>query len=165
MLGIVSAGAHVPRYRLSAKTLGAVWGAGGAGDRAVANYDEDSLTMGAGPSPHAIHARAARGIGACSLAPPSAPYAEKWSATTLPTVMDLPPAVLTADIGGSLRCGTTALRLALDSVKAGSTAQALGAAAHPPPGAPGTAEEAQIGGGAAAVLLGGGEGIAAREGA
>src|SRR5215472_1003443 len=112
MLGIVSAGAHVPRYRLSAKTLGAVWGAGGAGERAVANYDEDSLTMAVEASLNAVHGRDARSIGACFLASTSAPYAEKSSAAILATVMDLPPAVLTADIGGSLRCGTIArLRL------------------------------------------------------
>src|SRR5262249_51404446 len=111
MLGIVSAGAHVPRYRLSAKTLGAVWGAGGAGERAVANYAGASLPRAAEPSLTATPGRAARGIGACSLASPWAPYAEKSSAAILPPVRDLPPAVLTADIGGSLRCGTTALRL------------------------------------------------------
>lgn len=38
---------------------------------------------------------------------------------------DLGPDTLTADLGGSLRCGTTALRLALDAVKAGTTAEAL----------------------------------------
>src|SRR5215510_8605500 len=105
MLGIVSAGGYVPRYRLTAKTLGAVWGAGGAGERAVANYDEDSLTMAVEASLNAIHGRDARGVGACFLASASAPYAEKSSAAILATVMDLPPAVLTADIGGSLRCG------------------------------------------------------------
>src|SRR5215467_6886578 len=165
MIGIVSAGAHVPRYRLSAKTLGAVWGAGGAGERAVANYDEDSLTMAVEASLNAIHGRDARGIGACFLASTSAPYAEKSSAAILATVMDLPPAVLTADIGGSLRCGTTALRLALDSVKAGTTTQALVAAADLRPVAPGTAEEAQIGDGAATMLVGDGDVIATFEGA
>src|SRR5262249_16884404 len=72
---------------------------------------------------------------------------------------------LTADIGGSLRCGTTALRLALDSVKAGSTVRALVAAADLRPGAPGTAGGGQIGDGAAAVRRGDGDGIASFEGA
>jgi 3-hydroxy-3-methylglutaryl CoA synthase len=165
MIGILSAGGHVPRYRLTAKTLGAVWGAGGTGERAVANYDEDSLTMAVDASLNALHGRDARGIGACFLASTSAPYAEKSSAAILATVMDLPPAVLTADIGGSLRCGTTALRLALDSVKAGSIAQALVAAADLRPVAPGTAEEAQIGDGAATMLVGDGDVIATFEGA
>ncbi len=44
-VGITGVGIHVPRYRLSAATLGAVWGTAGSGTRAVASYDEDSLTM------------------------------------------------------------------------------------------------------------------------
>src|SRR5262249_34097854 len=118
MIGIVSAGGHGPRHRLTAKTLGAVWGAGGAGERAVANYDEDSLTMAVEASLNAIHGRDARGIGACFLASTSAPYAEKSSAAILATVMDLPPAVLTADIGGSPRCGTMPPRLPPHSLQA-----------------------------------------------
>jgi len=43
-LGLVSVGAYVPRYRLTGKLLAQVWGSGG-GERAVANYDEDALTM------------------------------------------------------------------------------------------------------------------------
>ncbi len=78
---------------------------------------------------------------------------------------DLSPEVLTADLDGSLRCGTTALRLALDTVKAGSAAQALVAAGDVRPAAPGTPEEAQLGDGAGAALVGGGEVIASFEGA
>ena len=46
--GIASVGVHVPRYRLTGKLLAQVWGAGGAGERAVANYDEDALTHDGG---------------------------------------------------------------------------------------------------------------------
>ena len=46
-VGITGVGAHVPRYRLSAETLAAVWGSVRSGTRAVANHDEDSLTMAA----------------------------------------------------------------------------------------------------------------------
>ena len=165
MIGIVAAAGYVPRYRLSGKTLGAVWGGGGAGERAVANYDEDSLTMAVEASLQAIHGRDPKSIGACFLASTSAPYVEKSSAAILATVTDLSPAVLTADLGGSLRCGTTAVRLALDAVKAGSVAQALVAAADLRPVAPGTAEEVQIGDAAGAMLVGSGDVIATFEGA
>src|SRR5882672_11611749 len=138
MIGILSVGGHVPRYRLSGKALGAVWGVGSGGERAVANYDEDSLTMSCEAALNALHGRDVKNIGACFLASTSAPYAEKSSAAILATVADLSPAVLTADLGGSLRCGTTALRLALDTVKAGS---ALVAAGDVRPVAPGTPEE------------------------
>src|SRR6266542_2855669 len=137
MIGILSVGGYVPRYRLSGKALCAVWGAGGAGERAVAGYDEDSLTMAAEAALIALHGRDAKTVGACFLASTSAPYAEKSSAAIVATVADMPAAVLTADLGGSLRAGTTALRLALDMVKAGSAAHALVAAADVRPVAPG----------------------------
>jgi len=61
MIGIVSAGGYVPRYRLSGKTLAAVWGSGAAGgERAVAGYDEDSLTMAVEASLNALHGTTAR---------------------------------------------------------------------------------------------------------
>ncbi len=165
MIGILSAGGYVPRYRLSGKALGAVWGGGGSGERAVAGYDEDSLTMACEAALNVLHGRDVTRIGACFLASTSAPYAEKSSAAILATVADLAPAVLTADLGGSLRCGTTALRLALDTVKAGSAAQALVAAGDVRPVAPGTPEEAQLGDGAGAALVGDGDVIASFEGA
>ena len=117
MIGIVSVGAYIPRYRLGGKTLQAVWGSGGSGERAVANYDEDSLTMAVEASLDALAGRDASTVGACFLASTTAPYLEKSSATLLATATDLGPEVLTADLGGSLRCGTTALRLALDMVR------------------------------------------------
>ncbi len=154
MIGIVSAGAYVPRYRLSAKTLASVWGTGGSGERAVANYDEDSLTMACEAALDALHGRDGRRVGACFFASTTPPYLEKSSATLLAAVADLGPEVLTADFGGSLRCGTTALRLALDVVKAGTAPEALVAVADIRPVAPGTAEEGQFGDGAGALLIG-----------
>ena len=44
-VGIASVGAYVPRYRLTGPLLAQVWGGPAAGERAVANYDEDALTM------------------------------------------------------------------------------------------------------------------------
>ncbi|MBI2528922.1 MAG: OB-fold domain-containing protein [Candidatus Rokubacteria bacterium] len=165
MIGIVSAGAYVPRYRLGGKTLQAVWGSGGGGERAVAGYDEDSLTMAVEASLEALAGREASGVGACLLASTTAPYVEKSSATLLATATDLGAEVLTADLGGSLRCGTTALRLALDMVRAGSVPQALVAASDMRPVAPGSPEEVLLGDGAAAFLVGSDEVIASFEGA
>ncbi len=46
MIGIKSYGAYIPVYRLSANELARAWGGrGGKGEIAVANYDEDSITM------------------------------------------------------------------------------------------------------------------------
>jgi 3-hydroxy-3-methylglutaryl CoA synthase len=152
--GLVSVGAYVPRYRLGGALLAQVWGAGGTGERAVASYDEDALTMACQAALDAIGGRDVSRIGACFFASTSAPYVEKSSAVLLATVADLAPAVLTADLGGSLRCGTTALRLALDAVAAGSVTQALVAASDMRPAAPGSDLEAALGDAAGAALVG-----------
>jgi hydroxymethylglutaryl-CoA synthase len=154
VIGLVSGGGYVPRYRLSGQVLAQVWGAGAGGDRAVANYDEDALTMAVEASLIALDGRDVSKVGACLLASTSAPYAEKSNATLLATVTDLAPDVLTADVGGSLRCGTTALRLALDMVKAGSVPEALVAAADVRSVAPGTELEGLLGDGAGAAVVG-----------
>lgn len=165
MPGIVSIGAHIPRYRLSGKTLAQIWGSGGGGERAVANYDEDSLTMAVEAALGCLGGREITKIGACLFASVSPPYIEKSNATLLATVADLGFEVITADIGGSLRCGTTALRLALELVGAGTTEQALAAAAEMRPAAPGSEQESLLGDGAAAVLIGSEGLIATFEGA
>ncbi len=163
-VGLVSVGGHVPRYRLSGKLLAQVWPGAGGGERAVANYDEDALTMACEAALNALGPRDPSRIGACFFASTSAPYVEKSSATLLASVTDLSAAVMTADLGGSLRCGTTALRLALDTVRAGSAAQALVAASDMRLVAPGSELEALLGDGAGAALVGADGVIATFEG-
>ncbi|MDP6511066.1 MAG: 3-hydroxy-3-methylglutaryl CoA synthase, partial [Dehalococcoidia bacterium] len=47
MVGITSFGAYVPLFRMPRAEIARAWGiaALGEGERAVRNYDEDSLTM------------------------------------------------------------------------------------------------------------------------
>jgi 3-hydroxy-3-methylglutaryl CoA synthase len=164
MIGLTSVGGYVPRYRLTGTLLAQVWGSGG-GERAVANYDEDALTMGCETALDVLGGRDGSRVGACFFASTSAPYVEKSTATLLASVADLPAEVLTADLSGSLRCGTTALRLALDAVRAGSASQALVVASDMRPVAPGSELEALLGDGAGAALVGSEDVIASFEGA
>lgn len=166
MAGIIDVGGYVPRYRLTGAALAQVWGGPAAGgERAVANYDEDAITMGAEAALTALRGREAAGVGACFFASTSSPYVEKSGATVLATVADLGVDVLTADLGGSLRCGLTALRLAIDGIRAGSAARALVAAADLRPAAPGSELEAALGDGAGAALVGADDVIATYVGA
>jgi 3-hydroxy-3-methylglutaryl CoA synthase len=161
-IGITGIGVHVPRYRLSAETLAAVWGAAGSGTRAVANHDEDSLTMAAEAGLAALGDGDGAGLDLVCLATTTAPYAEKSSAAVLSAVLDCGPAVRIADLGGSLRAGTTALRLALDAVRAGSAREALVAAADIRLAPPGSDLEPAWGDGAAAIRVGRGDGVIAQ---
>ncbi|MGH7322166.1 MAG: OB-fold domain-containing protein [Candidatus Rokuibacteriota bacterium] len=162
MIGITGFGVHIPRYRLSAATLAGVWGGGGSGERAVANHDEDSLTMAVEASLAALGTREGRALGGVMLATTTAPYAEKSSAAILATVLDGPRDLLAADLGGSLRAGTTGLRLALDAVRAGSAREVLVAAADVRSAVPGGDLEPFLGDAAAAVLVGEGDSVLAR---
>jgi 3-hydroxy-3-methylglutaryl CoA synthase len=161
-VGITGIGVHVPRYRLSADTLGAVWGTGGSGTRAVANHDEDALTMAVEAGLAALPEGGGASLDLVCLASTTPPYAEKSSAAILAAVLDCGPAVGVADLGGSLRAGTTGLRLALDAVRAGSAREALVAAADLRLTPPGSDVEPIWGDGAAAVRLGQGDAVVAR---
>src|SRR2546422_11652619 len=154
MIGLVSVGAHIPRYRLTGALLASVWGGGAGGERAVANCAEDSLTMACEATLNALGSRDVSRTGACFLASTSLPYVEKSNATLLASVADLGRDVVTADLGGSLRSGTTALRLALAAVKAGSRAEALRAAPGPWGVSPRTRLGAPLGRGPGAWLSG-----------
>jgi len=128
MAGIVAAGVSIPRYRLPRELIAQEWGGHAAGgEKAVANHDEDSLTLavnaalavvGDGPRPDAV-----------SFATTTSPYAEKQVAATIATVLDLPPATRTLDFTDTLRAGTSAILAALDAIAGGSARRVLVAAA------------------------------------
>jgi 3-hydroxy-3-methylglutaryl CoA synthase len=80
------------------------------------------------------------------------PYAEKHAAATIAGILDRPNA-MTIDVTGTLRAGTTALRAALDAVRAGSARAALVVASDVRPAEPGTSTEQLFGDGAAAVVV------------
>jgi hydroxymethylglutaryl-CoA synthase len=161
-IGITGIGVHIPRYRLSAEMLGAVWGGSASGTRAVANHDEDSLTMAAEAGLAALGDDGGASLDLVCFASTTAPYAEKSSAAVLAAVLDCGPAVSVADLGGSLRAGTTGLRLALDAVRAGSARNAMVATSDIRVAPPGSDLEPIWGDGAAAVRVGQGSGVIAR---
>jgi 3-hydroxy-3-methylglutaryl CoA synthase len=80
-------------------------------------------------------------------------YKEKQAASVIAKALDLRRDVHTADLGGSLRSGTTALRAALDAVKAGSARHVLVIASDCRMAAPRSPLERSVGDGAAAFLI------------
>ncbi len=154
MAGITSYGAYIPVYRLSRETLNQVWGGKGKGEKAVANADEDSLTMGVEAARDCLNGVAKDSIDALYFATTTPPYKEKQSASIMAAALDLREDIITVDLTDSLRSGTIALGMALDAVKAGSAKLVLVVAADcriPPPN---SAFEPLFGDGAAAFLIG-----------
>lgn len=156
MVGIRSFGAYVPMLRLPFAAIsggGRKVAAAGGGERAVANFDEDAVTMGVAAATDCLRGIDRSTIGGLLFASTSHPYKEKQGASLIAKALDLPRTVATADVGGSLRAGTTALRTALDAVRAGSAANVLVVISDCRPAAPRSAVERTLGDGAAALLI------------
>ena len=153
--GIVSYGAYIPMYRLGSATPTQVWGgAKTPGERAVANWDEYSLTMGIESIIDCLGSTDRELIDGLYFATTTPPYREKQSASIMAKVCDLRRDVATADVANSLRGGTIALRAALDAVNAGSAKNFVVAAADCRVPSPDSGFEQLFGDGAAALLLG-----------
>ncbi len=92
MAGIQAAAGYVPRYRLPREVIAKEWGqASAGGEKAVANHDEDSLTMALNA---ALALRGSAGApDAVFFASTTSPWAEKQGAPTNAAVLDLPNAV------------------------------------------------------------------------
>ena len=158
MPGVLAAAAYIPRYRLPRELIAREWGGQSAGgEKAVANHDEDSLTLamsaalaleGQGERPDAVF-----------FATTTSPYTEKQGAATIAAVLDLPSATRTADFTDTLRAGTSALLAGLDTL-AGGARRVLVAAGECRLGEPDSIVEQNYGDAGAAVLLGGGAGRA-----
>jgi hydroxymethylglutaryl-CoA synthase len=154
MAGITSIGAYIPMYRLSLEEVTKFWRAKGAGgEKAVAGYDEDSITMAVAAAMDCLKSGAEQPQG-LYFATTTSPYREKQGAAVIASAVDLHKECLTADFTNSLRAGTIALRSAVDAVKSGSAKSVLIAASDCRIGGPQGKNEQLLGDGAAAVIIG-----------
>ncbi len=160
MAGIVSYGAYVPLRRLGPGTEG--WNL--PGEKAVANWDEDSLTMAVAAATDCLGDIDRRTVDGLYFASTTTPYGEKLAATTAAWAADLRTDILTADLTDSLRSGTGALRMATDTIKAGTAKRLLVTASDLRMGAPRGGMDNNLGDGAAALLIGNTDVIATIEG-
>lgn len=155
MIGIVSYGAYIPFYRLSRKLISDAWSTGGGqGEKAIACFDEDSITMAMDASQDCLKGFDTQNIGGFFMATTTPPYKEKLSASVVAAALDLPREVRIADFSNSLRAGTIAFNSAIDMIKAGSAKNVLVASGDCRMGIPLGEWEQPLGDGAAAVLLG-----------
>ena len=166
--GIISYGYHLPWYRMNRKSIAAALGALGKGsytqgEKVVANYDEDSVSMAVNACFDCLKNDNANNVKGLLFASTTAPYRERESAGIIGTALNLNPNIRTADFGDSLKAGTSALLFALDAVKAGH-GNFLVCGSDCRQGMPGSNEEMLFGDGAAALLIGNNNAIATLEG-
>ena len=165
MVGITNYGVYIPAYRLGRDIVAKAWGPRYiSGERAVANHDEDSLTMATEAALNCLLGIDPKTVEGLIFASTTSPYLEKQASTLVATAADLPIEIYTADHLSSIRGGMAALRSAMDAVKGGSARNILVAAADTRRGEPGSDSEQLFGDGAAAILVGGTGVVASIEG-
>ena len=130
------------------------------GERTVANFDEDSLTMAVAAGVDCLTGLERRQVDGIFCSSTTFPYKEKLGSAIAATVLDLRSDIRAADFCNSLRGGTIAMNAALDAISAGSMENILITASDCRLGAPGSDFEQSIGDGGAALLLGNGDVIA-----
>ena len=136
MAGIVSYGAYVPRYRLKRMSIFQNMGwinpttiMLAQGEKAVANSDEDSLTLATNAAIECLKGFDRSAVEALFYASTTMPYTERQNAGIIATALNLKEEVRSADFSGALKGGTSALISAFEGVKSGTLARALVCAA------------------------------------
>lgn len=159
MVGIISYGVYLPWRRLSRQAISeahrwAMPGGAGKGQRTMASWDEDAVTMAVEASRRSLADLPREKISAIHLGSTTLPFADRQNAGLVAGALGLPVRLTSADFGGSLRAGSTALRSALSALQADQTGCALVTASERRRAPAMSTREGQIGDGAASVVLG-----------
>jgi len=163
-VGIVSYGAHIPRYRITPQEIGKVWGADGEAlsrgllifSKSVPSPDEDVIT---------ISVEAARNmmrrvnidpqdIGAIYVGSESHPYAVKPSGTIVAEAIEASPMLTVADFEFACKAGTAAIQVCMGLVGSEMIKFGVAIGADTSQGAPGDPLEYSASAGGAAFLIG-----------
>jgi hydroxymethylglutaryl-CoA synthase len=159
-VGIIGYGAYVPRYRLPAAQVAAVWGGGEEGlpikEKAVAGQDEDVITMSIEAARNALKRSGISPIGlrAVWVGSESHPYAVKPSSTIVAEAIGASPSIQAGDWEFACKAGTEALVAATALVGSGMAHYALAIGMDTAQGRPGDALEYTAASGGAAYILG-----------
>ena len=136
MAGIVSYGGYIPRYRLNRMTVvqNMAWYfpvimAVAQGEKAVANWDEDAISMAVAASQDCLIGQERADVDGVYLSSTTLPYDDRLNAGILSTALNLNEKGFAGiDFSSSLKSGTTAMIAALEAVQSGSKRNVLVAA-------------------------------------
>ncbi len=165
MTGITAYGAYIPRRRLQRKAVAEAnaWFAPGLlasakGERAMANWDEDSVTMAVEAGRDclpAVDPREGRAhIDAIYFASTTMPYSDRLNAGIVAQALGLSQGISALDVSSSQWVGLAALITALDGVAAGRTMSPLLVAGEKRRARAASVQELAYGDAAAALALG-----------
>lgn len=163
-IGILSYGGYLPKTRLQKSVIAKAhrWfnpglGGLGKGERTMANWDEDTVTMAVEAARDCMGGFDRRSLSAIYLASTSFPFLDRQNAGIVGDALDVNPDAMTLDISSSQRAGTSALMQALRSNGEGPV---LVTAAEKRRTKAASPQELTYGDGAAALLVGEGDVIA-----
>lgn len=156
MSHIAGIGLYVPRYRIEASEINSAWARpGGKWRKAVAAFDEDTLTMGIQAAHHALAHAGVDGnkLDSIGFASVSSGYAEYSLAAQSAQVLGALESTNVADYGLSTRSVTSAMQASLDGVQSKRISHALVIASDKLIAQPGSSFELTYGAGAGALIL------------
>lgn len=158
MVGIKSYGAHIPRFRLDRNIMQSALlflGFGPLrGEKAVANWDEDSITMAVAAAKDCLKGENKDKVDGLYFATTSQIYSLRQNAGIVAAALDLNTNSRTADFTDSSKSGTGALLAAADAIAAGSLNNCLVCAGDLRVSKVGSNGDYTYGDGAASFLLG-----------
>ncbi|MEE9613282.1 MAG: zinc ribbon domain-containing protein [Desulfatiglandales bacterium] len=161
MIGICSYGGYVPRYRLNRGLIYQAMGwmnpaniANARGEKAVANFDEDSITMAVSAGIDALKGNERSKIEGVYFASTTMPYKERLNAGIISAALGMNDHVRAADFSGGIKAGTTALLSALEGVESKRVNNLLVCSSDCRLGKPASSQELIFGDAAAALLVG-----------
>ncbi len=165
MTGITAYGAYIPKLRLQRKAIAQAnawfapgFVAGAKGERAMANYDEDAVTLAVEAARDCLPASDPikdRGhVDAAYFASTSMPFTDRQNAGIIASALSLSDDISSIDVSSSQRAGTSALLAGLDAVASGRAKAPLVAAGERRKARAASSQEMAYGDAGAAFLLG-----------
>ena len=170
MVGIVTYGVYIPRFRIRVAEIARVWGAnaddisGGLGvfEKSVPDVDEDTATIAVEAARNGLMRRTLnpRTIGAVYVGSESHPYAVKPTACTVGEAIGATPTMTAADYEFACKAGTAGIQTCMGLVMSGIITNGLAIGSDVSQGAPGDTLEYTAAAGGAAFFIGGEDPIA-----
>ena len=164
MVGIVSYGTYIPRYRIKVEEIARIWGENaeviknglGVEQKSVPSFDEDTATIAVEAGREALKRAKIdpKKIGAVFVGSESHPYAVKPTGTIVAEALGVGNDYFCADLEFACKAGTTAMQICYAMVKAGMIEYGIAIGADTSQSRPGDPLEYTAGAGGACFIIG-----------
>lgn len=164
MVGIISYGSYIPKYRIKVEDIAKSYGAIPSqiikslmiSEKSLPNYDEDTVTMAVEAARSCISKVNInpKEIGAIYIGSESHPYAVKSTGTIVASAVRMGNNYTAADLEFACKAGTAALQISMGLIRSEMVKYVLAGAADTAQSAPGDALEYSAAAGGAIFLLG-----------